>query len=213
MTTCPYCKKELQRVPTRKTPCPFCKKFIVVRTSPKTKERILVTEKQAKDIDEQWHEIAQVNSQIRFVKQMVGEEEFFSHQEKLRKRFGQEPNDSDVAWSVLNGMILKTRDLQQLKMIYYSMALLLNAEGKDCKQVSQESRKMELMSYKQSSVIEKIQIMASNNSCNACKKQNKKMFTIEQALKEVPIPCKDCTYILFDNMKPFCRCLYSGVTY
>ena len=51
---CPYCNTELIKKPGRKKKCPQCGNFIYVRTSPKTNEKILVTDSQRDIIEEQW---------------------------------------------------------------------------------------------------------------------------------------------------------------
>jgi len=48
----------------------------------------------------------------------------------------------------------------------------------------------------------KVKILDSGeSSCPACRKQNGKIFLIEDAVKERLLPCKDCT-------NDYCRCVY-----
>jgi len=136
------------------------------------------------------------------------EKEFDIHKDKLSKKFGQEANDRDVIWSIFNELLTKIRDLHSLKMIYYEMALFLNEEGKDCFTILQQSAKMELMRLKEEG-IKKVRILtASEDSCEACRRLENKIFTIEEALEKMPIPCKECTYKLYDEKRSFCRCCY-----
>ena len=94
-------------------------------------------------------------------------------------------------------------------MIYYEMALFLNKEGKDCFSVLQQSAKMNLMKFKQAGVVEKVRILTvGEDSCKACRLLENKVFTIEEALEKMPIPCKECTHKLYDEKKGFCRCSY-----
>jgi len=80
----------------------------------------------------------------------VTEQDFAITKVQLSKKFGQEPSEQDVFWSLFQQLITKKRnDLQTLKVIYYNMALYLNDLGKDFFQVLQLSAKMELMNYKQ----------------------------------------------------------------
>ena len=51
---------------------------------------------------------------------------------------------------------------------------------------------------------------AGESSCPACRKQSKRIFMIDEALKEMPIPCKDCTFDLHGvhGKVGWCRCVY-----
>lgn len=57
MAICPYCHKVLEQRPKRKKKCPFCKQFIFMLTVPSKRERVLVTEVDAKEIDQEWQKI------------------------------------------------------------------------------------------------------------------------------------------------------------
>ena len=46
------------------------------------------------------------------------------------------------------------------------------------------------------------------NSCEACRKLDGKVFTIEKALEEMPIPVIECTTNMYDKNRGFCRCCY-----
>jgi len=51
--TCPYCNAQLDSMPTRKKKCPSCGKFILVRTRPSDRQRVLVTEEGARQFEEE----------------------------------------------------------------------------------------------------------------------------------------------------------------
>jgi len=52
---CPYCNKKLEIIPTRKSKCPFCDKYIYSKTRLSDKKKVLVTEEQKNQIDEEWN--------------------------------------------------------------------------------------------------------------------------------------------------------------
>jgi len=201
--TCPYCKQVLKQIPQRKKQCPFCKKYIHVRTLPSTRKRILVTEDDARKID--WLK--------RLGEYRVTEKDFEITKDQLSKKFGQEPSNQDVLWSLFNQLIAKNiNDFFTLKRIYYEMALYLNDLGKDFFPFLQISRKMELMNYKQNYKhlgINKVQILTCGpGSCMQCQSLHGKIFTIEEALEKMPIPVKTCTKTMGDGKKGFCKCCY-----
>src|SRR5438105_1014407 len=52
--TCPYCGNQLDKMPGRKKKCPACAQYILVRTRPSDRRKILIREDQALQIEEQW---------------------------------------------------------------------------------------------------------------------------------------------------------------
>jgi len=207
---CPYCKKVLEQQPLRKKKCPFCKNFIYVRTLPSNRGKVLVTEDEAKKINLEWEKVNLRNKWLNNLKQYgITEKDFHIHKDKLSKKFGQEASGQDVIWSIFNELLTKIKDLHTLKMIYYEMALFLNEEGKDFFTVLQQSAKMELMQFKKEEFTKKVRILtAGEDSCEACQRLENMVFTIEEALEKLPIPCKECTRKLYDKTRGFCRCCY-----
>ena len=211
---CPYCKKILEQKPQRKGKCPFCKNFIYMRSLPSTRSKVLVTEDEAKKIDTEWKKVHFRDKWLKDLKQYeITEKDFRIHKDKLSKRFGREASDRDVIWSLFNQLLTKIKDLHSLKMIYFEMALFLNEEGKDCFAVRQQSVKMELLRYKQEAHAKKIRIGIAKDSCEVCQRLGNKVFTIEEALEKMPIPCKECTHKLYDKKRGWCRCFYVAESY
>ncbi|MBL7075672.1 hypothetical protein ISS37_10600 [candidate division KSB1 bacterium] len=210
---CPYCKKILEQRPQRKKKCPFCKNFIYTRRLPPNYEIVLVTEDEAKKIDLEKEKFFFRQRWLDTLKQYGITERIFNiRKDELSQRNQKEANDRDVFWSLFNEInqeAMKTGDFQTLKTIYYSMAMFLNEEGKECFDLLQQSAKMELLVIKRRGVIKKVQIItAGHNSCSNCRKSENKIFSIDEALEKMPIPCKECTTTLYDENKGFCRCRY-----
>ena len=198
-SVCPYCRKVLDRKPQRKSKCPFCNNYIYVRSKQKIFPSVLLNKEDAIAVD--W---------LRHLNNFgIKDIDFINERRGLSKKFGNEAKSTDVIWGLFNKLILKTKDLHSLKCIYYDMALFLNKEGKDCFSVLQQSAKMNLMKFKQAGVVEKVRILTvGEDSCEACRLLENKVFTIEEALEKMPIPCKECTHKLYDEKKGFCRCSY-----
>lgn len=73
-------------------------------------------------------------------------------------------------------------------------------------QVAKEARQT-LLSYKKSKVVKRVEILTCNDQyvCPTCRKLSTQTFTLDQALKKMPIP-HACT-------SPHgCRCRYGGLT-
>lgn len=100
---CPYCKEQLSKIPGAKTKCPHCGKFIFVRTRPKDNARLVVTQKEADQIDEEWRIVS--GTQELFIED---KKRFEKQRDLLRKRFGgKEPSENDVWWGLLNEDLLE----------------------------------------------------------------------------------------------------------
>lgn len=100
---CPYCKKELLKIPGAKTKCPHCGEFMFVRTRPKDNARLVVTKKEAEQIDEDWATTAGTHDIF-----VAEKEEFEKEKSILKKRFGGvEPSNNDVRWGILNKNLIK----------------------------------------------------------------------------------------------------------
>ena len=54
MNICPYCKKELPKEIKRKSKCPLCGEMIYVKNRPNEKNKVLVSENVAAEIDREW---------------------------------------------------------------------------------------------------------------------------------------------------------------
>ena len=209
---CPHCKGILTDKPTKKKKCSLCKKDIYVRTSPITKEKILVTESEAKKIDSDWESQGLANRWKSNLKQFgVTDKDYEQYKNELEAKFKHTPNDRDTIWSIFNKLLLIKHDnLHELKMLYYDMALFLNEEGKDFFKILQQAGIMELKQMQKDGYVEKVKILATPDSCSACRKQDGKVLTITDALKELPVPCNECSHIMDNGKRGFCRCLYNA---
>lgn len=125
---CPYCSALLKRRPQRKTKCRHCGHFILVRTRPADRKRVLVTERQAEEIEAQWTEIQSVPPF-----RISQKEGFNEEKQRLTTKFGHEPSDNDVTWSLLNKELLEHSAKQHwglYRNALFEMGEVLRAESK-----------------------------------------------------------------------------------
>lgn len=211
---CPYCWISLNEFPQRKKKCKNCWNSIFIRKSPWTNNQILTTEENAIKIDKEWNKIHFKSKWIASISEFTEftEIDYEKERDLLNDKFWEVPNDSDIIWSIFNKILLKTGDSQVLKGIYYKMAIFLDEEGKDPFKMLQQVSKMNLVILKNSWVVSTVEILTcGNNSCESCEKLGGKVFNIDTALIELPIPCKTCTNKLHSNKYGFCRCTYIPV--
>jgi Fe-S cluster biogenesis protein NfuA len=106
-------------------------------------------------------------------------------------------------------LLLEKTDYFELKTINFKLALLQYKLGNEFISHLQHSAKMELMDFKQKGY-KKVKI-SSAGSCDTCKKLKGQVFTIEEALKEKPVPCIGCTHEMEKGKPGWCMCSYQPV--
>jgi predicted nucleic acid-binding Zn-ribbon protein len=206
---CPYCAERLETRPQRKKKCPHCGNYIFLKRRPDGKNKELVTETQALEIEKQWKEVHEHNELLNDLKEWgISEREFVRAKSKFD---GGGAPDGDVIWSLLQKKLLslaKNAEYSQMQAIYYKQAIYFARQGKDPNVMLYEANKMQLQDYKRLGA-KKVQIIFSGNGCESCEKLDGKTMTISKALKDMPLPHKDCTADVFGNEVPFCRCSYA----
>lgn len=193
---CPYCQKDLDKMPTRKKQCPNCKNFIYVRQGQ------LFTEEELKKIDEE------IRVSYKLQQFNILKKDYEIEKENLRGRFGTEPSSHDVIWSIANKQILQLKDFEALSHQYEKMAYLLNEEKREFSHILKQAKKFELKAI-QKEGFKKVQISPSYYSCPSCLEQKDKILTIDEALETMPLPNKDCTHVLQDPDRGYCQCKYT----
>ena len=215
---CPYCKQILEMRPKRKKKCPHCGSYIYVRSLPTgDHQKVLVTEDRAKEIEKEWK---RVHFRKKWMQSLQGyglsDKDYERHKKTLRERFGQEPGDGDVIWSMFNQVVHESiagGDSKQLRLPYFEMALFLYQEGRGFVHLLGQSHRMELTAYKRDGFPKKVRIHTQGDkSCDACRRLHGKVFTVDDALEHMPLPCKHCTFDFQGTGQPgWCRCLYLAV--
>lgn len=191
---CPYCKSQLDKMPGRKKQCTTCGEFIYVRTGK------LFTEKEAGNYDAVKEGLNSLESHG------VSKKRF----EKAKKKHSS-PHVRNVIWGLFNELLrenMKTGNLQELKMIYGSMAVFLDYEGKDSHNCLAARAKMELTLLKRSH-IEKVAVLGKG-CCSACEQLEGKEYRTDDAIEKMPIPNPDCTRHSKSD-KIFCGCIWLSV--
>jgi hypothetical protein len=125
---CPYCSSKLNRRPQKKKKCAQCGNYIYVRTRPTDRKRVLVTEKQIEEIEDQWSKLLMARAP------RIQKQEVFDDAKKiLAAKFGREPADSDVIWSLLKKEIITYTSSHQwglYRNTLFEMGELLRSKNK-----------------------------------------------------------------------------------
>lgn len=193
---CLYCNEQLKKKPGSKTKCPYCGKYMCVRKQA-SGEKLVVTENEANRLDA-----------LKTLEQHGITEATYNRQKaalKLKK-LGEEPAWQEVIWALYNKLLAKAgTDFHQMHMIYFEMAWFLYNEGQDPYNAMDMARKSELMYNSQS---RDTVVIDSGDNCPACQALVGKMYSIQEALDEQPLPCKECTNDPDGKDVSICNCCY-----
>jgi hypothetical protein len=102
---CPYCKKPLARLAERKTRCPHCRGFMYVRTRPEDRARVVVTEIEARAIDQDWQIVG--NAREPRISWVAEDSQIRATRTQLQEVFLAPPSEDEVAWAILQNNILR----------------------------------------------------------------------------------------------------------
>lgn len=216
---CPYCSFVLEKMPTRKQKCKSCNNEYLVRTHYITKEKIILTDKEAISYDKEKEKYYIDKSLVDGLKLHIDVDKEKIDKlvkittKELTEKFGKPASLGDVAWSVSNKMVMeaiKDNDLNMLSFLYFQMSLYLYESGRDYRELKAKSFELDLLNYKKSEVVTKIEVLATNESCEHCKSLNGTIYSIKEALEKKILPCKECSYQINEKSGlGWCRCCYA----
>lgn len=202
---CPYCNHMFDTLPKRKTRCPKCKNDVYVRTKQTLFDTSILTKDDAlvADLFKELFESRNINKNL-----------FLNKRKELSKSLNRDVDSVQTIMAICNDLILELieeENYHEIKMIYYSMALFQNRRGMPTYDLRREGVKYELLHMQKNEYVKYVKITESNieKTCENCKRLNGKVFSLEEALQTMPIPCKECTFHLFDKNHGFCACYYS----
>ncbi len=137
----------------------------------------------------------------------------------LAEKFGGLPKDEDIIWSLLNKYVLDIPkyDINRInKMIttYDLMAnFLLTFENKDPIELIRQKRKLELQKIKEVGIYTKVKIGTLHEGiCTTAKKMKDKSYSIDEAIKQMPIPFPNCKNRALHKKIKVCTCYYVPLT-
>ena len=202
---CPSCGYDLEVIPKRKKKCPSCGQPIYIKGTPDNRTKRLMTEKQAKDAEEQWDLYNTRQSSISTVC-LLGCDE--SDIEKERAHGAK--NDHEAVRSIATRVSASSQDLHTLKMAFLILANCAAEAGKPFRHFIVEAHRCELRHYKLTGVVKKVEIVISKQRdiCIECQSNNGKIYDIDEALQVMPLPCPKCTCVGVGGEVGFCGCYY-----
>ncbi|HEX3045037.1 MAG TPA: NINE protein [Bacillota bacterium] len=195
---CPYCKMTLANPAQLKQKCPFCNKLIYLREQEIFGVKFLKKE-EAMAVD--------------FMKAVapfgITNDDYLKEQAQLSKYFMEEVNSADIVYRLFKRLLDSAKDLDRQKILQHSLHLFMKEVGLDFYTLARRAAKLSLLKFQEEQFATKVRIVTAGvTSCPACRRLEGQVFTIEEALSKMPIPCKQCSNLLAGKTMGFCRCEY-----
>lgn len=201
---CPYCGEGLKTIPQRKKKCPSCKRAIYVKSTPSNRDKRLMTEAQAKEAEERW-----IEYHIRQESLSVLQSFEFNERDLEREKSLSAGSDPEAVVALLTRFTASTKNLPQRSLAFRQLAIYADKEGRPFQELLSEAARSELLREKQIGVVE-VEILTGgpDSSCAECEAQAGKVLPVDEALHLMPLPCRDCTSVLFSTRPGYCGCTY-----
>lgn len=215
---CPTCNSPLKKIPQRKTRCPSCSADIHVKRAPGEEIKRLVTAEQAQDIEAQWEVAQERDEQLRILQAFSIGEQNYDRTKAMHGSHGFTAGTYSLDWNtgyfLLNEVASKATDLHQRKMAFDQLAFMCMKKGLAFRDYFIRAREVELLGYKAidgAVVGVEIRSREQHGVCRVCQINIGKRFTLDEATKEMPLPCEACTCPGLRETNGFCRCYYRTI--
>ena len=146
--------------------------------------------------------------------------DFESERDRLSLHHGVQANPRDIVYSLMNQLLMKygqPPNFDQLKMVYFQMALFLHEERRNPFKLKQEAIKSDLSKWRKQAEKGSLDlernrvkvITCGSDSCAECRKLNGATFHLDEAFEKMPIPVRACAKWSEENSYGWCRCEYA----
>lgn len=210
---CPYCGCEISPPPKANRKCPSCGERLLVRTRPADRVRVLCTEEQAAEIDGQWAKhyedlphpepLTEEEDQIETLcyRYRFTEDEWNAARAAEEAHAVQEglpaPSIGDIVWGLGCRKIQETAvqgDWHRLSRLYWAQAMQIESEGRgDPFEILYESQRWYLEGLRSHDQAGPLRIRTFSHACSVCKALKGKVYSVEDATREMPLPVRGCT--------------------
>jgi hypothetical protein len=182
---CPYCQFKLKAIPKQAMKCPECNNLILIQKEDKFVK--LMTSEEKRDIDA-------------FKKIKISDfswEGFFELKNEFFRKNNDTKNYNDFLWSLYEILLSnksKSEDYLSMKTLLELMAEMKKENTTKHKALKKQANTMQLIHDKKLVGSDGfVEVICSDNACEACKKLSKEKIPIEKAIKDMPLPNESCT--------------------
>jgi DNA-directed RNA polymerase subunit RPC12/RpoP len=194
---CPYCGHKYEKIPSSKTKCPSCGEKVMVRSREKIKR--LMTTDQAAAYDQEKKERAHLNKIRNYLSMArLDPDKLQIVQDQMMEDSGKEVSAEDAVLRIIESSLRdakRSKDYEAATWICFARTHFLRDNDREFFSSLQEWHRMRLMDKQKEALRnrEDIKLIVSPGcKCAECKKVDGRVVSIDQALRDLPLPVKGC---------------------
>ena len=194
---CPYCGHKYEKYPNSKTRCPSCNELVIVRSRDKIKR--LMTAGEAAAYDDDKAERARINKARNYLSMArLDADELQVMREQMTDDSGAERSLDDAVMTILENRLREAKrrsDYEAATWICFARTHFLRDNDREFFPSLQEWHRMKLLDKRQQNSKNDYGwdlIVAPGCKCSACRKVDGRILSFDEALKELPLPVKEC---------------------
>lgn len=194
-------------VPKRKKACPACGQFIYVRRTPESTEKTLMTRAQADEVERRWSIYVSRSRCVSILSAFgLGENEL-----AMERLHGAHSDDVAATVVLLRRITIGSDDLHQRMMAFHDLACIADKENKPFRGYLTQSVRYALLHHRSGRFASDRVEVRAGSSCPQCQAHDREVYSVDEALRLMPIPRADCTHTLLGSQPGFCRCMWLPV--
>ena len=194
---CPYCGHKYEKFPSSKSKCPACGEKVMVRSREKIKR--LMTTDQAAAYDQEKKERAHLNKIRNYLSMArLDPDELQIVHEQVMEDSGREVSVEDAVMRIIESSLREAKrrkDYEAATWICFARTHLLRDNDREFFPSLQEWHQMRLMDKQKEALRNRENtklIVSPGCKCVECKKVDGRVLSIDEALRDLPLPVKGC---------------------
>ena len=204
LPVCPYCSMPVKQRLRRKLICPYCHHDFYYIPLQTIFEHDLLTLPETATLE--FLKTAKVFG--------INAEDFVATRAQLVEVFGTEIAPGDILWILTDRLFRQPLEPKRRRQLTDLLVTFLKNSGDQLNTMLERSAKMQLLQIKATRDFTKVRITAADplGLCPDCRNLAGMVYSIEDALIQMPLPCKTCTHQLAQGITGFCRCSYTPLS-
>lgn len=199
LPACPYCSMKPKQRLRRRMICPYCHNDLDYIPKQTIFDHILLTRAETATLE--------------FLKKStvlgIHAQDFLATRSQLEKQFGTEIAPGDILWILADRLLHDPLEPKKQKQLANLLVTFLKNSGVQFSTLLERSAKLQLLQIKATRDFTRVRITPADSACPECRNLAGMVYSIEDALIQMPLPCKTCTNLMAEGVSGFCRCTYT----
>lgn len=208
---CPSCGFELERMPKARRKCPECREWILLKTHPHTREKMLCSAETAKEIDAVSQERADREQRARDIEvfSSVGIDSIDIA--KARKGwFKMRTQVEAIAYLLKKAAKNRQVTRHDLSNCYWNLALMACKSGESSAEYQRESHRQHLFRMLKDGAT-MARVVSCGRACDHCVNQAGTVSKIREIVSDDMLPHLGCEFAISGERRGMCFCQYEAV--